>query len=207
MTELLIVRHGRTPANAAGLKQGTINTPQTYLSEVGRAQATELAAHLDLGGASALYVSPLERTRQTAAILNAQAQLPVIEDAHLLEISYGQWDGQLNADLMAQYPEHFYPLIEDVKPSYATVAGGESFTAVQARVKSFTDEIAQAHPTEQVVVVTHGFTVRSFAANVVNCQALEILEPANCSVSKIIIDPTTHEQHLVYYNRTATISF
>ena len=38
MTELLIVRHGRTPANAAGLKQGTINTPQTYLSEVGRAK-------------------------------------------------------------------------------------------------------------------------------------------------------------------------
>ena len=99
MTELLIVRHGRTPANAAGLKQGTINTPQTYLSEVGRVQATELAAHLDLSGASALYVSPLERTKQTAAILNAQAQLPVIEDARLLEISYGQWDGQLNADL------------------------------------------------------------------------------------------------------------
>ena len=48
MTEFYIVRHGRTFANAAGLKQGTINTPQTYLTDEGRAQAQLLAQNFDL---------------------------------------------------------------------------------------------------------------------------------------------------------------
>lgn len=87
MTEFYIVRHGRTFANAAGLKQGTINTPQTYLTDEGRAQAQLLAQNFDLRDFDALYVSPLERTKQTAAILNEEAQLPVIEDKRLLEIS------------------------------------------------------------------------------------------------------------------------
>ena len=96
MTEFYIVRHGRTFANAAGLKQGIINTPQTYLTDEGRAQAQLLAQNFDLRDFDALYVSPLERTKQTAAILNEEAQLPVIEDGRLLEISYGDWDGQPN---------------------------------------------------------------------------------------------------------------
>ena len=72
MTEFYIVRHGRTFANAAGLKQGTINTPQTYLTDEGRAQAQLLAQNFDLRDFDALYVSPLERTKQTAAILNEE---------------------------------------------------------------------------------------------------------------------------------------
>ncbi|MCG4788374.1 histidine phosphatase family protein, partial [Roseburia faecis] len=76
----------------------------TYLTDEGRAQAQLLAQNFDLRDFDALYVSPLERTKQTAAILNEEAQLPVIEDKRLLEISYGDWDGQPNDELMNQYP-------------------------------------------------------------------------------------------------------
>lgn len=207
MTELLIVRHGQTSLNVKGIKQGTINTPATYLSPVGKQQAQILAEKLDLSQTKQLFVSPLTRARETAAILNQAAQLPIKIDDRLKEISYGDWDGQLNQELEAKYPEHFYHRIHDVRPSYAQVAHGESFTAVQRRVAAFTNDVVSEFPTAQLLIVAHGFTVRSFAANVVGCQGLEILEPANCSVTKIVIDPQNREQHLVYYNRLAVPEF
>ncbi|MGJ3915982.1 fructose-2,6-bisphosphatase [Limosilactobacillus fermentum] len=207
MTELYIIRHGQTAANAAGLKQGTIDDERTYLSETGIAQAKELAGALDLTGFAALYHSPLHRTVETAQIVNQTAHLPMVADDRLLEISYGDWDGQLNADLMAKYPDLFDPLINDVRATYAPVANGESFASIEARVQAFTEEVAKAHPDERVAVVTHGFTVRSFAINATQSHDLTILEPANCSVTKILVDPTNCDQHLVYYNRSANPAF
>jgi probable phosphoglycerate mutase len=207
MTEFYIIRHGQTAANAAGLKQGTIDDHRTHLSATGKEQAMRLAKYFNPGKLTNLYVSPLHRTRQTAAIINDQLHLPVTVDQRLLEISYGDWDGQQNDELMAKYPDLFYPLIKDVRPDYATTAHGETFAQVEQRVRSFTEDVVSSHPDERVVVVTHGFTVRSFAANAVDTHGLEILEPTNCSVSKIVVDPHTLDQHLVYYNRVVDNQF
>ena len=116
MTELYIIRHGQTTANVAGLKQGTIDDERTYLSETGVTQAKELASALDLTGFTTLYHSPLHRTVETAQIVNQTAHLPMVADDRLLEISYGDWDGQLNSALMAKYPDLFDPQINDVRP-------------------------------------------------------------------------------------------
>lgn len=207
MTELYIIRHGQTTANAMGLKQGIIDDERTFLSKKGQQQAAKLADAFHPAGLTRLCVSPLHRTQETAAIINRQLQLPITVDPRLLEISYGQWDGQKNDELMQKYPTLFYPLIKDVRPNYATTANGETFQHVQQRVQDFTNEITQKHPNDRIVVVTHGFTVRSFAANTVNINGLEILEPDNCSVTKIVVDAQTHEQHLVYYNRIVDNQF
>lgn len=207
MTELYIVRHGQTAANRVGLKQGVIDDDRTLLTEDGIKQAQELAAVFHPLDLSALYQSPLRRTVQTARILNQSLNLPVATDRRLLEISYGDWDGQENARLEAQHPALFYDLIHDVRPNYAPVAHGETFDQVQKRVLAFTKDVVKAHPTERLLVVTHGFTVRSFAANATGAHGLEILEPDNCSVTKIIVEPQSLEQHLVYYNRAAKPEF
>ncbi len=73
MTTFFFVRHGQTAANKAGLKQGTINTPNTYLTDLGKEQARELADHFDFSQLDRLFVSPLVRTKQTAEILNKKA--------------------------------------------------------------------------------------------------------------------------------------
>ena len=177
MTELYLVRHGRTFANEAGLKQGQINDERTYLNETGRKQAQKLAQQFDLAGFTKIYVSPLKRTLDTATILNQKAHLPVTTDDRLLEISYGKWDGQYNQVLMEQYPQLFSPLVKDVKPQYFETAGGESFADVEKRVAAFTKDVSAG---------------------------LAILEPDNCSVSKILIDPNSLTQNLVYYNRSVT---
>jgi probable phosphoglycerate mutase len=187
MTTFYFIRHGQTDANAMGLKQGTINDERTHLTALGQQQANHLRAHFDISFADRLYVSPLDRTRETAAILNQDAQLPTQVDDRLLEISYGNWDGQQNAALMAAHPEVFDPVLQDVLPSYTNIAtNGETFAQVEARVAAFMQEVATAHPDGQIIVVTHGFTVK--AAALVATQApnpMSLPEPANTSVTKI----------------------
>ncbi|WP_416353595.1 histidine phosphatase family protein [Agrilactobacillus fermenti] len=202
MTELYLIRHGRTDANDAGIKQGTINTPNTYLNQTGQQQAQLLHQYLDLAQFTHIYASPLVRTKQTAAILNQTAQLPITYDQRLLEISYGLWDGQANIDLERQFPTYFDPVIHDVRPNYATIAQGETFQHVEQRVADISREIVQNFPENKILIVTHGFTVRSFAMNALHPQTQGLMEPDNCSVSKLSIDAQTQAQHLIYYNRT-----
>ena len=129
MTTFYFIRHGQTTANATGLKQGTINDERTHLTETGHAQATHLAAQFDVANMTALFVSPLDRTQETAAHLHTD--LPMQLDARLLEISYGQWDGQQNADLQVKYPEVFDQTLNDVLPTYTQIAtDGETFEHV-----------------------------------------------------------------------------
>lgn len=187
MTTFYFIRHGQTDANAMGLKQGTINDERTHLTTRGQQQAAQLCARFDISFADRLYVSPLDRTRETAAILNQDAQLPLQTDDRLLEISYGSWDGQRNADLMAAHPEVFDTVLQDVLPSYTEVAvGGETFAQVETRVAAFMQEVAATLPDGNIIVVTHGFTVK--AAALVATQApnpMSLPEPTNTSVTKI----------------------
>ncbi|ALO03175.1 histidine phosphatase family protein [Lactiplantibacillus paraplantarum] len=203
MTTFYVVRHGQTTANAQNLKQGTINTAITHLNPIGQQQAQELHDTFDISFADRLICSPLDRTQATAAILNQGRGLPISLDERLLEISYGQWDGQDNTRLLAAYPQYFDPLLQDVLPSYVEVAtDGESFAQVQQRVQAFLTTTAQAHPDERIIVVTHGFTVKAMVLAVLKpSDPMSLPEPANTSVTKIVVDAIHSRQYLAYYNR------
>ncbi len=150
MTDFYFVRHGQTAANAAGLKQGTINTEITYLSETGKKQAESLRKGFDISFADQIIASPLQRTKDTAAILNRDANLPVTYDKRLLEISYGSWDGEKNADLMSKYPELFDHVLNDALPTYAAVADGETFSHVIDRIDAFMTEVSAKYPDQKL---------------------------------------------------------
>lgn len=202
VTEFYLVRHGQTSANVAGVKQGTINDKFTYLNDFGKDQARDLQKKFNIKFADRLIVSPLHRTIETAAILNQTAKLPVSYDDRLLEISYGMWDGQKNADLERRYPEVFDHKLHDVLPSYAPLAMGETFEKVQERVGAFTKSMVKRYPGEQLVIVTHGFTIKAFALNVLQpADPMSLPEPENTSVTKITVDVETDKMYLDYYNR------
>lgn len=203
MTTFYIVRHGQTTANAQDLKQGTINTAITHLNEVGEQQARALHAAFDISFADRLFCSPLVRTQETAAILNHGRDLPIKTDARLLEISYGQWDGQKNDQLKASYPQYFDQALQDVLPSYVEVATkGETFAQVIARASDFLTTIAKQYPTEKIIVVTHGFTVKAMALAVLQPKnPMSLPEPENTSVTKITVAPALDRSYLTYYNR------
>lgn len=203
MTTFYVVRHGQTTANAQNLKQGTINSSITHLNAVGQRQAEALHAAFDISFADRVICSPLDRTQATAAILNHGRDLPITTDERLLEISYGQWDGQNNDELKATYPQCFDPALNDVLPSYVTVAtDGETFEHVITRVQDFLTTTAQAFPNDQVIVVTHGFTVKAMALAILKPEnAMSLPEPDNTSVTKLTVDATTQRAYVSYYNR------
>lgn len=111
MAICLLVRHGRTTANATGLLAGW--TPGTALDDTGREQATRLGTRLAGVSLAAVVVSPLQRCQETAELL--VAQLPedgrprLTTEERLGEVRYGAWTGRPLKDLAAE------PLWKDVQ--------------------------------------------------------------------------------------------
>lgn len=203
MTTFYFVRHGQTLANASGLKQGQINTENTVLNETGIQQVTRLAEHFNLGFAQHLVASPLNRTQQTAILLNKTAQLPLHTDERLLEISYGQWDGKSNQKLMTEYPDVFDDIMHDVLPEYVKYAtDGETFEQVVERVQNFLDEMTKTYPNDNLVVVTHGFTIKAVMMAVfgVTTSTIHLPEPDNASMTKLT-QTTDGQQYLHFFNQ------
>ncbi|GAB5051805.1 histidine phosphatase family protein [Pediococcus ethanolidurans] len=201
MTNFYIVRHGETRGNIMGFKQGQIDGEPSQLDEKGIEQARTLHDHFDISFADRIMVSPLTRAQDTADLLNEGRHLPIEVDDRLLEISYGDWDGQYDMDLKAKYGKYFIPGSNAIYPDYYEVANGEKFTDVENRVAQFTDEIRQKYANQNIIIVTHGFTVRSFAQNAVKAaDPLAFKEPLNCSVTKIEV-AENGQQGLYYYGR------
>ena len=96
MPTLLLVRHGRSTANTAGVLAGW--TPDVHLDDAGRTQAADLAQRLAPVPVASFVVSPLERCQETAAALRAVdgpdgARPDVVTEDRLGECDYGDWTG------------------------------------------------------------------------------------------------------------------
>src|SRR4051794_5326798 len=90
-TTVLFVRHGQTPTTGASLPG---RAPGLHLADAGHAQAEAAAARLALlPKIAAVYASPLERTRETAAPIAKQLGLRVKIERGLLECDFGEWTG------------------------------------------------------------------------------------------------------------------
>src|SRR4051812_15965596 len=139
MTTLVLARHGETDWNASGRLQGHTDRP---LNDYGRRQARELADRLAGDGIAAIYASDLSRAKETAEIVGAGLGLPVVIDADLRERNWGSWEG-----LTASERD--------------TVAfeGGTS-RAHRERLMRAVRRIAERHPGQRVLVVTHGGSMR-----------------------------------------------
>ena len=119
---LILVRHGRTTANAAGLLQGHIDNP---LDELGVRQAAAIAVALAGLDRPRVLSSPLLRARQTASAL----QLPVQVEDRFIELDYGGLDGLAVRDVDAATWARWR-----AEPDFVP-AGGESLARLQARVE------------------------------------------------------------------------
>ena len=101
------------------------------LSDDGREQAARLARRLAPEPIMAVYASPMQRTRETAAILAASHRLEVQTREALREIDHGRWEQMTRADVEAQYPDEYAAWEAD--PFTFAPQGGESGISVMAR--------------------------------------------------------------------------
>jgi broad specificity phosphatase PhoE len=135
---LVLVRHGRTEANAGRRLQGLLDLP---LDDVGFAQAADVASWL--GTPDRVISSPLLRARQTAEAFN----MPYEVDERWVELDYGSLDGVPVADVADDVWARWR-----VDPNYRA-GGGESMTEMSDRVISAAKEVL-ADANRHIVVVT-----------------------------------------------------
>jgi len=156
-TQVIIVRHGQTEWNIAGIRQGHLDS---RLTEKGIAQAKALAQRLARERFTALYSSDLGRAMQTAMAVADLTGHEIVTDARLRERHLGIFQGLTAAAIMDKYPEERRQF-RTLGPDYV-LPGGESMRQQVERNVAYLDELAAKHRGEQIVVVTHGGVVSGF---------------------------------------------
>lgn len=151
---LIVVRHGRTAANAAGRLLGRADPP---LDDVGIAQAAAVAARLADLGVVRVVTSPLQRARETAAVIAAVAGVEPEVDERWVEVDYGVLDGTPLTDV----PTELWARWRD-EPEFAPDEG-ESLGAVARRVASACDDLWPEAAEAHVVAVSHVSPVKAAA--------------------------------------------
>jgi len=154
---LILLRHGETTHNAAGIYQGQLDTD---LSERGVAQAAAAASVLTSLSPTRIVSSDLRRAAHTAEALAQRASMRVEHDARLREIDVGAWSGRTHHDVLREYPDETRAIAAGVDVRRG--GHGESVHDVILRTHEVALDVAESmSPGEVVVLVTHGVAARA----------------------------------------------
>ncbi len=158
-TVVLLVRHALTATTGAVLPG---RAPGLHLSDEGRRQADAAARRLaSLPKITALYASPLERARETAAAIGRTRGLAVRVERGLSELDVGAWTGR-SLKRVARRPEW---RVVQRHPSGFRFPGGESFTEMQARIVSALARLVERHAGAVLVAVSHADPIKAAVAH------------------------------------------
>jgi probable phosphoglycerate mutase len=178
-----LVRHGTTPTTGKKLPG---RAPGLNLSEKGRAQAAAVAERIAAlpKAPTAVYASPLERTRETAAPIARTLGLRVRTSPGLLELDVGEWTEKPLARL---YRDKQWPKVQRW-PSGFRFPGGESFSEMSARAMDAVVDLVAVHPGETIVAVSHADTIKAIlaAAAGIPLDLMQRLVVSPCSVSAVL---------------------
>jgi probable phosphomutase (TIGR03848 family) len=183
MTTVILLRHGRTTANAGGILAGW--SPGVQLDETGAAQVAAVGERLAGVPLAAVVSSPLERCVQTASAVTAGRDLELRTDDRLGEARYGDWTGRAIKELVKE------PLWKVVQqhPSAAVFPGpeGEGLAQTQARavaaVRAYNAELG---PDAVWLACSHGDVIKAVLADALGLHLDQfqriVVDPASISV-------------------------
>lgn len=184
-TTVLLVRHGKTPTTGKVLPG---RTPGLHLAEAGRLQAERVAGRIaalpEARRPVAVYASPLERTRETAAPIARALGLRVRTERGLLEADVGSWAGT-SLKRLSKTPEwgsvHRWPTV-------FRFPNGESFPELSVRTTDTLLRLVAAHPGQTIVAVSHADPIKAAvaAAAGVPLDLFQRLVVSPCSVTAIV---------------------
>jgi broad specificity phosphatase PhoE len=183
VTTLLLVRHGETDWNRDGRWQGGSDTS---LNDLGRGQARALAQELD-GNVGVVYSSTLSRARETAEIIAAKLGLEIRFDPRLRERGFGSWEGLTTSEIEERFADSHRRWRTGES---AGADDAETFEDFFARVNGFLDDVLRLHPDEEVLVISHGGSIRVIHALATGLDYVRdhrlIPGVPNCSVAKYV---------------------
>jgi broad specificity phosphatase PhoE len=181
---LLLVRHGQSEWNAAGLMQG--QTSGIPLTDLGHDQAATAAAELAVLRPGALISSDLLRAVQTAEHCASSTGLPVTTSPALREQGYGVLEGRPSREL--------WDVVDWTDPHWSA-EGGESLAQLHGRVGTYLAQLCAEPPADVVALVTHGDTIRAAQAVAAGLgpEGMPAVTPPNGSVTRLELHPVgTH---------------
>ncbi len=183
-TLVLLVRHGETPTTGRVLPG---RAPGLHLSERGREQAEHVARRLDGVAVDALYTSPLERTRETAAPVEVRTGREAVVEPGLLECDFGEWTGE---ELSRLSRLKAWQTVQRA-PSAFRFPGGESFPEMQSRTVAAVDRLRAAHEGGTVVCFSHADPIKAVLAHALgtHLDLFQRIVVSPCSVSAVAWAP------------------
>ena len=208
MPTLLLVRHGRSTANTAGVLAGW--TPGVSLDAHGEKQAKDLADRLTDLPVSLVVSSPLDRCRQTLApLLEVREPLALRLDERLGECRYGDWTNRPLSELASE------PLWRTVQaqPSAAVFPGpeGESLREMSHRavesVREWDAEVEREHgPDALWVACSHGDVIKAIVADALglHLDQFQRISVEPCSITAIRY--TSHRPFLLRLGDTGELA-
>jgi probable phosphoglycerate mutase len=197
---VLLVRHGTTPTTGVKLPG---RAPGLHLSERGHAQAAAAAQRIAAlsKAPTAVYASPLERTRETAAPIARALGLRVRNAPDLIEVDVGEWT-EKSLRHVTRSPQ--WPLVHRW-PIGFRFPGGESFAEMSVRAMETVLELVTEHPGQTIVAVSHADTIKAVVAAAAGMplDLMQRLVISPCSISAILF--TAGGPMVLCVNSTGTL--
>ena len=176
-TTVLLVRHGKTPTTGQVLPG---RAKGLHLSDEGVAQAERAGERIAaLRGVKAVYASPMERTKETAAPIAKALGLRVRTNKGLLEADFGSWTGKKLSDLTKRAD---WETVQRY-PSGFRFPDGESFSEMQERICGTIQQLVADHPGQKIVVVSHADPIKAAIADAMGTH-LDLFQ-------RIVVGPTS----------------
>lgn len=184
---LLLVRHGHTISNGAGLHVPMMGWTDLALSSEGLRDARRVALELGHGiRPSVIYSSPLTRALVTASKIREACPAPLRMEPDLREINCGKAEGLSLTEVQKRYPEHWAQNLEQLDTEFRW-PDGESYRELRARSVVALRRIATAHSEECVVIVTHAGVISQLVGWLYGLSAArwEPFRPRNGSITEL----------------------
>ena len=199
-TEILLIRHGESRAATADNPFPLVDghgDPELHPN--GREQAMRVGERLQHAPISAIYVSNLRRTSETAAPLSKRLNIEPEVDEDLREVFLGEWEGGLMR-IRAQEGDPIYQQVLS-EQRWDAIPGAESYDSLNRRLLRALNRIKARHADELVAVVVHGGVIGHILAHATGARPFAFNGADNGSISHIVM---VEEQILVRRFNDAT---
>jgi probable phosphoglycerate mutase len=207
-TTLVLVRHGATSHTVDKRFSSGLGGSNPGLTDEGRAQVRATADWLAplADGIDVVVSSPVKRTHESAEILGARLEKPVLTDDGLAEMEFGTWDGLTFAEIQESYPDELDRWLGSLDEA---PGGGESFRVVEKRVLGSLERLLSEYAGQTVLAVSHVTPIKMLVAHALNAplEAVYRMEMAPASVTVLSFFADGHASLRMFNARPTDAAF